>query len=61
MFVLYGITRFVLEAIRDDNPLEFAGMTISQVIGIALALLGVVLLTLIAFIKPSGQVVDSNA
>jgi len=60
MFVLYGTARFVLEAIRDDNPLEFSGMTISQVMGIALALLGVVLLVLIASAKPSGRAVDSD-
>ncbi len=52
MFVLYGITRFVLEAIRDDNPLEFAGMTISQVIGLGLAVLGIGLLTLFFLLRP---------
>lgn len=46
MFVLYGVARFGLEAIRDDNPLEYFGMTISQVIGLGLAVLGICLFLL---------------
>jgi len=44
MFVLYGITRFLIEFVRDDNPLEFDSLTISQNLSIALIVLGVVLL-----------------
>ena len=44
MFVLYGITRFFIEFVRDDNPLEFDSLTISQNISIALIVLGVLLL-----------------
>ena len=49
MFVLYGITRLFLEYLRDDNPLEYAwwivykGGTISQNIGIYMAVSGIVL------------------
>ena len=44
MFILYGITRFFIEFLRDDNPIEFTGLTISQNISIALIGLGIVLL-----------------
>jgi prolipoprotein diacylglyceryltransferase len=30
MWLLYPITRIVLETIRADNPLDTAGLTISQ-------------------------------
>ena len=43
MFILYGIMRFSLEMIRDDNPFETAGLTIAQILSIGLALLGIVL------------------
>lgn len=48
MFVLYGITRFLLEIIRDDNPFEqawwiiYRGGTISQNIGIYMVIIGVI-------------------
>jgi phosphatidylglycerol---prolipoprotein diacylglyceryl transferase len=44
MFVLYGAMRFVNESLRDDNPFEFDGMTISQNLAIAMILFGVVTL-----------------
>jgi len=43
MFILYGIMRFLMEMIRDDNPFEAAGLTISQLLSIALVILGVFL------------------
>ena len=43
-FLLYGVTRPVLESLRDDNPFEFASLTISQIAGIFLFAFGVVLL-----------------
>jgi len=46
MFILYGITRFFIEFLRDDNPFEVDGITISQNIGIALIMLGVVLMVI---------------
>lgn len=44
MLILYGIARFILESLRDDNPFEFNGLTISQNIGIVLIALGFVLM-----------------
>lgn len=44
MFVLYGITRFFIEFVRDDNPFEFDSLTVSQNISIAMIVLGAVLL-----------------
>jgi phosphatidylglycerol:prolipoprotein diacylglycerol transferase len=46
MFILYGITRFFIEFLRDDNPFEFDGLTISQNIGIAMIVFGVVLIAI---------------
>lgn len=46
MFVLYGLTRFFIEFLRDDNPFEFNGLTISQNIGIAMIILGAVLIVI---------------
>ncbi|HPD48049.1 MAG TPA: prolipoprotein diacylglyceryl transferase [Anaerohalosphaeraceae bacterium] len=49
MFLLYGPTRFVLEAIRDDNPFEkawwtiYPGGTVSQNLGIYLFIVGSVI------------------
>lgn len=44
MFILYAITRFCIEFVRDDNPYEFTGLTVSQNIGIGLATLGVIMM-----------------
>jgi len=43
MFILYAVMRFSLEMIRDDNPLETAGLTISQLLSFVLAALGIIL------------------
>ena len=52
MFILYGITRFFLEFLREDNPLGFAGLTVSQRICIiALVPLGVVLMVIFERMK----------
>ncbi len=51
MFVLYGFSRFLLECIRDDNPYEFGILTISQILGIGMFILGVVLLVLFPYMK----------
>jgi phosphatidylglycerol:prolipoprotein diacylglycerol transferase len=61
MFVLYSITRFFLEFLRDDNPFEFDSLTISQNICIALFILGISLLVIFqkmkadAFVAPRLQ------
>jgi len=52
MFVLYGILRFCMEMIRDDNPFEAAGLTISQILSIALGILGLALLIVFSRIEP---------
>ena len=46
MFILYGITRFFIEFIRDDNPFEFDSLTVSQNISIVMIVLGVVLMAI---------------
>ena len=51
MFIVYGITRFLMEYLRDDNPFEFDGLTISQNIGIAMIALGVILMTIFKAMK----------
>ncbi|NLW82961.1 MAG: prolipoprotein diacylglyceryl transferase [Phycisphaerae bacterium] len=56
--IAYGIARFGLESLRDDNPFEYAwwmlykGGTISQNISLYLILLGAILLAVTAKIKP---------
>ena len=52
MFVLYGITRFFLEFLRDDNPFEFDSLTVSQNISIAMILLGAALMVIFEKMKP---------
>ncbi len=52
MFILYGIMRFTLEAIRDDNPFETAGLTIAQILSISLGLLGIVLVIFFSLTQP---------
>jgi phosphatidylglycerol:prolipoprotein diacylglycerol transferase len=52
MFVLYGITRFFLEFVRDDNPLEFDGLTVSQNICIIMIIFGAALMTIFTQMKP---------
>ncbi|UCG56113.1 MAG: prolipoprotein diacylglyceryl transferase [Phycisphaerales bacterium] len=44
MFILYGVTRFLIEFVRDDNPFELAGLTISQLLNIGLITLGIALM-----------------
>ncbi len=54
MFVLYGITRFFIEFLRDDNPLGFWGLTISQRLSLVLIIFGaglIVIFTKAALIK----------
>jgi phosphatidylglycerol:prolipoprotein diacylglycerol transferase len=52
MFIIYGIARFFLEFVRDDNPFEFDGITISQNISIGIILLGAVLMVVFEKAKP---------
>jgi len=43
MLIVYGFTRFGMELLRDDNPFGFDGLTISQNLGIAMAVFGAIL------------------
>ena len=58
VFILYGITRFILEYIRDDNPFEYAwwaiykGGTVSQNVSIYMIIIGSVLLVLFQLRSP---------
>lgn len=54
MFILYGVTRFFMEFLRDDNPFEFDGLTISQNISIVMVMLGVILIVVFQKAKPDG-------
>jgi phosphatidylglycerol:prolipoprotein diacylglycerol transferase len=57
MFILYGITRFLIEFLRDDNPFEYGwwaiykGGTISQNISIYITILGLILILFYQRIK----------
>lgn len=53
MFILYGISRFSIELLRDDNPFETAGLTISQLIGLGMIVLGLCLMGLFQSLKPA--------
>ena len=52
-FILYGVTRPLLESIRDDNPFEFDSLTISQTGGILLFVFGLALLAAHVLAKPA--------
>ncbi len=51
MFILYGFTRFLLEFIRDDNPYELGILTISQILGFVMLVVGVILLVVLSHVK----------
>jgi phosphatidylglycerol:prolipoprotein diacylglycerol transferase len=57
-FILYGVTRFLIEYLRDDNPFEYAwwavykGGTVSQNVGIYLIVLGGILMVVFQLVKP---------
>jgi phosphatidylglycerol:prolipoprotein diacylglycerol transferase len=51
MLIVYGIWRFGMEFLRDDNPFEFDGLTISQNLGIAMVVLGVILMVVFQRMK----------
>jgi len=58
-FVLYGVTRFLIEYVRDDNPYEYAwwavykGGTVSQNLSIYLVVAGVILMVVFQLAKPN--------
>lgn len=46
MLILYGITRFFLESLRSDSPLEFDGLTISQNLSLIAVPAGIIMMIL---------------
>jgi len=58
LFILYGITRFLDEFLRDDNPFEYAwwmlykGGTISQNLAIYMSIFGIIALLVFQKTKP---------
>jgi prolipoprotein diacylglyceryltransferase len=60
MFILYGIARFLMEFLRDDNPFEVDSLTISQLIGIPLIIFGIVLMVVFAVIRTEKAPVRSR-
>jgi len=59
--LLYGPARFVLEAIRDDNPYEVGTLTISQIVGLVMLAAGGVLLVVLLTNKAEGHEVKASA
>jgi len=61
MFILYGIARFFVEFLRDDNPFEdawwiiYKGGTISQNLGIYMLLGGLLLMAVFQKLRPRRQ------
>ena len=52
MFVLYGLLRFLIELLRDDNPFEVDHLTISQLISMGVIVLGIAMLIFFTYAKP---------
>lgn len=52
MFILYPITRFILEMIRADNPLDSSGLTISQAISVGIIPAAIVYMLVIYKLLP---------
>ena len=52
MFIIYGTMRFFIEYIRDDNPIQFDGLTVSQNLSIVLVIANLILLWIFAKAKP---------
>ena len=58
MFILYGVTRFFIEFLRDDNPFEhgwwalYKGGTISQNLSIYMFILGIILMLIFRKMRP---------
>ncbi|HPC95950.1 MAG TPA: prolipoprotein diacylglyceryl transferase [Sedimentisphaerales bacterium] len=60
MFVVYGIMRFLIEMVRDDNPFEIDHLTIAQLLGIGLVILGAALVVFFALSKPETLPPDNS-
>jgi phosphatidylglycerol:prolipoprotein diacylglycerol transferase len=51
MFILYSIVRFLMEFLRDDNPFELDGLTVSQLIAIPMLTFGLILMVIFQKMK----------
>jgi phosphatidylglycerol:prolipoprotein diacylglycerol transferase len=60
MFVVYGLMRFGMELLRDDNPFEVDHLTIAQLLAIGMLIFGIALIALLARLKPE-KLPASNA
>jgi len=64
MFIFYGIARFFIEFLRDDNPFEYGwwaiykGGTVSQNLGIYMMIFGVA--SMVIFAKMEPKVISLN-
>ena len=61
MLIIYGVTRFLIEFIRDDNPYELAFLTISQILSIVMIFAGTALLLLLPCFKSNTPPVTETA
>ena len=52
MFIIYGSMRFFIEFLRDDNPIQPDGLTVSQNLSIALVIVNLLLIFLFAKMPP---------
>jgi phosphatidylglycerol:prolipoprotein diacylglycerol transferase len=52
MLMFYGPMRFAFESLRDDNPFEIDHLTIAQLLGVALVIVGSACLTYFTIAKP---------
>ncbi len=55
MLILYGVTRFFIEFVRDDNPFEYDHLTISQNISIGLIATGGLFMFVCSRLKAGGH------
>ncbi|MDD5134985.1 MAG: prolipoprotein diacylglyceryl transferase, partial [Phycisphaerae bacterium] len=51
LFIVYGTMRFLIEFLRDDNPIGANGLTISQNLSIALFILSILLIIVFGKMK----------
>lgn len=56
LFISYGAARFFIEFLRDDNPFEAAGLTISQNMCIGLIIFGLMLMAVFVKMKPDSLI-----
>jgi phosphatidylglycerol:prolipoprotein diacylglycerol transferase len=60
MFIIYGSMRFFIEFLRDDNPIQADGLTVSQNLCIALVIANLLLIWLFAKMKPDKFICDED-